>query len=304
MRKMAYEIRQRNEADYRYYRFEGENQLLQRLDHNLKIADGALRFRIFKVDPETPSNAASGHRAPRPAVGDDRAATASDRGEPPRAAATRDDEAPPAQLCGRFAAVCGAGGRETRRARGLRSQFGIEERGADQFGRVEHQLGRHHREPDQGPRAALDPERDLGLQAARRRQQPPQGRQPAASGSTSPTTSTSPSGARRARTAPTTSPRAARSRSRAASTGASGRPRTAASARRWRSSPTASSSSARASDDAGGGNGNGFQATSDVPGRHLRLRGGAGGGGGRPTTTSPSRALSAALRSDSAKAPR
>jgi small subunit ribosomal protein S6 len=57
MRKMAYEIRQRNEADYRYYRFEGENPLLQRLDHNLKIADNALRFRIFKVDPDTPSNA-------------------------------------------------------------------------------------------------------------------------------------------------------------------------------------------------------------------------------------------------------
>ena len=56
MRKLAYEIRQRNEADYRYYRFQGENDLLERLDHNLKIADGALRFRIFKVDPETPSN--------------------------------------------------------------------------------------------------------------------------------------------------------------------------------------------------------------------------------------------------------
>jgi len=56
MRKMAYEIRQRNEADYRYYRFQCENDLLERLDHNLKIADGALRFRIFRVDPESPSN--------------------------------------------------------------------------------------------------------------------------------------------------------------------------------------------------------------------------------------------------------
>ena len=59
MRKLAYEIRQRNEADYRYYRFQGENELLQRLDHSLKISDGALRFRIFKVDPETTTNAAS-----------------------------------------------------------------------------------------------------------------------------------------------------------------------------------------------------------------------------------------------------
>jgi small subunit ribosomal protein S6 len=56
MRKMAYEIRQRNEADYRYYRFQGEPQLLEQLDHSLKIADGVLRFRIFKVDPDTPTN--------------------------------------------------------------------------------------------------------------------------------------------------------------------------------------------------------------------------------------------------------
>jgi small subunit ribosomal protein S6 len=56
MRKLAYEIRQRNEADYRYYRFEAEPPLLERLDHNLKIADGVLRFRIFKVDPDAPTN--------------------------------------------------------------------------------------------------------------------------------------------------------------------------------------------------------------------------------------------------------
>ena len=49
---MAYEIKQRNEADYRFYRFQGEPELLERLDHNLKITDGVLRFRIFKVDPE------------------------------------------------------------------------------------------------------------------------------------------------------------------------------------------------------------------------------------------------------------
>jgi small subunit ribosomal protein S6 len=53
MRKLAYEIRQRNEADYRYYRFQAENELLQRLDHTLKITDGTLRFRIFRVDPDT-----------------------------------------------------------------------------------------------------------------------------------------------------------------------------------------------------------------------------------------------------------
>ena len=72
------------------------------------------------------------------------------------------------------------------------------------------------------PELRSTPSGTAGLLAARGLQHPPQGRL-AASGSTSPTTSTSPSGARRARTAPTTSRRAARSRSTAAWSGASGR---------------------------------------------------------------------------------
>ena len=75
-RKMAYEIKLRNEADYRYYRFEGEKELLERLDHNLKIAEGTLRFRIFKVDPDTPSNPPPVSERPA-AVGDGR----DDRGD-------------------------------------------------------------------------------------------------------------------------------------------------------------------------------------------------------------------------------
>ena len=55
MRKMAYEIRQRTEADYRFFRFEaGGPPLLDELNHNLRIEDGVLRFRIFKVDPRLP----------------------------------------------------------------------------------------------------------------------------------------------------------------------------------------------------------------------------------------------------------
>jgi small subunit ribosomal protein S6 len=54
VRKMAYEIDQRTEADYRFYRFVAENPLLEQLDHNLKIADGTLRFRVFRVDPRAP----------------------------------------------------------------------------------------------------------------------------------------------------------------------------------------------------------------------------------------------------------
>ena len=55
LRKMAYEINRRTEADYRWFRFEAPTDLLGELDHNLKIADGVLRFRIFKVDPGTPT---------------------------------------------------------------------------------------------------------------------------------------------------------------------------------------------------------------------------------------------------------
>jgi small subunit ribosomal protein S6 len=85
VRQLAYEIRQRNEADYRFYRFQGEPELLERLDHSLKITDGVLRFRIFKVDPEAPVN------APPPV---ERLAVASDRpdGRDRRGRRDRDDE--------------------------------------------------------------------------------------------------------------------------------------------------------------------------------------------------------------------
>jgi small subunit ribosomal protein S6 len=78
MRKLAYEIRQRTEADYRFFRFENGGALLDDLSHNLRIADGVLRFRIFKVDsrsplivPPAPSGAAAApsrgpRRAPTP----------------------------------------------------------------------------------------------------------------------------------------------------------------------------------------------------------------------------------------------
>jgi small subunit ribosomal protein S6 len=90
LRKMAYEINHRTEADYRWLRFEAPSDLLDSLDHNLKIADGVLRFRIFKVDPGAPvivppaTNAAPGPR--------ERAATGAreDRGED--AAPESDDE--------------------------------------------------------------------------------------------------------------------------------------------------------------------------------------------------------------------
>ncbi len=55
MRKMAYEIDRRGEADYRVWRFSGGKELLDDLDHTLKITDGVLRFRIFKVPADSPN---------------------------------------------------------------------------------------------------------------------------------------------------------------------------------------------------------------------------------------------------------
>jgi len=54
LRSLAYEIQRRTEADYRWYRFKATPDVLERIDHNLKIADGLLRFRVFKVNPEAP----------------------------------------------------------------------------------------------------------------------------------------------------------------------------------------------------------------------------------------------------------
>ncbi len=117
LRKLAYEIAQRNEADYRWFRFEAPPALLGQLDHNLKIAEGVLRFRIFEVDasapvivpPATgaPGPGASRERpaepAPQPAEPGDEGAEATAEpaapsavAEPPAEAAPAPEEAPPA----------------------------------------------------------------------------------------------------------------------------------------------------------------------------------------------------------------
>jgi small subunit ribosomal protein S6 len=54
-RKMTFEIDHRPEAEYHLFQFEAnDNGLLERLDHNLKITDGVLRFRIIKLKPGAP----------------------------------------------------------------------------------------------------------------------------------------------------------------------------------------------------------------------------------------------------------
>jgi small subunit ribosomal protein S6 len=53
-RATTYEVRKHAVADYHLIQFRGDRELLEQLDHNLKITDGVLRFRIIKLRPGTP----------------------------------------------------------------------------------------------------------------------------------------------------------------------------------------------------------------------------------------------------------
>jgi small subunit ribosomal protein S6 len=54
VRPTAFEVRKRADADYHLLQFHGPAELLEQLDHSLKITDGVLRFRITKLRPGTP----------------------------------------------------------------------------------------------------------------------------------------------------------------------------------------------------------------------------------------------------------
>ena len=102
---MAYEIDGCTEADYRWFRFEAPTELLEQLDHNLKIADGVLRFRVFKVDADTPTMAPPATSAPGPGASRERPtappapaeAVAEDAAAEPPAAAPVAVAEPPAE---------------------------------------------------------------------------------------------------------------------------------------------------------------------------------------------------------------
>jgi small subunit ribosomal protein S6 len=53
VRTTAYEVRKHADADYHLLQFRGPADLLAALEHNLKITDGVLRFRIIKLRPGT-----------------------------------------------------------------------------------------------------------------------------------------------------------------------------------------------------------------------------------------------------------
>jgi small subunit ribosomal protein S6 len=54
VRQAAFEIRKKAEADYHLVQFYATNDVLEALDHTLKITDGVQRFRVIKLRPGTP----------------------------------------------------------------------------------------------------------------------------------------------------------------------------------------------------------------------------------------------------------
>jgi small subunit ribosomal protein S6 len=54
LRATAYEIGKRGDADYHLLQFQGPRELLEQLDHALKITDGVNRFRLIKLRKGTP----------------------------------------------------------------------------------------------------------------------------------------------------------------------------------------------------------------------------------------------------------
>jgi small subunit ribosomal protein S6 len=104
-RALSFRINHQSTADYHLLQFFGPPALLESLSHDLKITDGVLRFRIFKVDPEAPvmvppAVAAPSHGSrergpqapPRVAVPDDEPAD-----EPAEAPEQADEPAAPAE---------------------------------------------------------------------------------------------------------------------------------------------------------------------------------------------------------------
>jgi small subunit ribosomal protein S6 len=54
VRPTAYQVRKRADAHYHLLQFQGTADLLQQLNHALKITDGVNRFRIIKLRKGTP----------------------------------------------------------------------------------------------------------------------------------------------------------------------------------------------------------------------------------------------------------
>ena len=65
VRQTAYEIRHKADAEYHLLQFHATREVLETLQHTLKIADGVVRFRIIRLAPGTPAPPAT-RPEPRP----------------------------------------------------------------------------------------------------------------------------------------------------------------------------------------------------------------------------------------------
>jgi small subunit ribosomal protein S6 len=54
VRQTTFPVRKKAEADYHLIQFYATNEVLEALDHTLKITDGINRFRVIKLRPGTP----------------------------------------------------------------------------------------------------------------------------------------------------------------------------------------------------------------------------------------------------------
>jgi small subunit ribosomal protein S6 len=70
VRPTVYEVQKRPDADYHLIQFHGGVDLLEQLDHTLKITDGVLRFRIIKLRAGTPPPPEMGAPAAAAAAGE------------------------------------------------------------------------------------------------------------------------------------------------------------------------------------------------------------------------------------------
>lgn len=86
VRKLAYEIDHRAEAEYHLMQFTGPPALLENLQRNLKVTDGVIRHRIIRVRRGTP---------PPPAARPERPPAA--EAAPPAAEPAAEAEAAPAR---------------------------------------------------------------------------------------------------------------------------------------------------------------------------------------------------------------
>lgn len=99
-RRLSFEIDHRPEAAFHLYQFEGGTDLLDRLNHSLKIMDGVLRFRIVRQRPGAPPVPPSPEplRVRREDAADSRVAARAAADAPPEPEDAEPQDAEPAEV--------------------------------------------------------------------------------------------------------------------------------------------------------------------------------------------------------------